>query len=48
VRLPAGLVESIDEWAAKTLISRSEAIRQVLERGFATLTSGSKRSRGNP
>ncbi len=36
VRLPAGLTAEIDAWANDREISRSEAIRRLVERGLKT------------
>jgi metal-responsive CopG/Arc/MetJ family transcriptional regulator len=34
LRLPEALVKTIDAWAAKTGVSRSEAMRQLIETGL--------------
>jgi len=33
-RLPTGLVDKIDAWAKSNEVSRSEAIRRLVERGL--------------
>jgi hypothetical protein len=35
IRFPAYIIEQVDGWAAKNSLSRSEAIRQFVERGLA-------------
>jgi hypothetical protein len=34
VRAPAELIAAIDKWASKDKLARSEAVRQLIERGL--------------
>jgi metal-responsive CopG/Arc/MetJ family transcriptional regulator len=40
LRLPAPMSEAIDTWAAKSSISRSEAIRRLIEAGLKRRPKG--------
>lgn len=49
VRLPHELTSGVDAWAAKHEISRSEAIRRLVELGLASATTGrAKKSAASP